>query len=385
MEEASTRIQRAIELLKGLKEADSPPTADSLQPTAHNPETGTGAARLAWERSKEELRLRRLRLLGQEPTGEELSHSIGRLELIDLDKIKIDKKFVNTRIHEDVFREDLTINEGQKLEDLERSMRDEGLKIPITVGETGAGFFYLYIGFRRTKCARKLGWKRIPAVVLPANTPLQNIYWYNILENTTRKSLTSYETAMAAKTMVDRFRVPPSQFARKAGYSEAYVSKLLSCARRLPPYLMEQWKQGAGVSFDELYRLSLLEPEQAIRTFRRWTGQSASDRLKDIEKRNGGKKKLAPAKWMTRMQRLYIGIEGSEVLEIKTRQLVLKAIEVCMGQRDGIPGVYDPRNIYDYERRARLRRELTMPEAPGPGDDPQMPPPPALQIDANDE
>lgn len=332
---------------------------------------------------KAEMKRKRRERLGDAPGGEELSAPLTNVLLIELALIKDDPTFVNTRVHEDALRPELHTNEGQKLEDLEASMRDEGLKVPIVVVE-GPRCYFLRAGFRRTKIARKLCWKKIPAIVFPADTPQKDEYWINILENATRKQLSTYESARAAQLMRDKFGVTAAEFSRKAGYSESHVSKLLTCVDKLPEQLLEQWKVGAGLSFDEWYQLALMDPEHAMRRFWSLTGQRPKDVLKELTERGKGGKKIPPAWLSDRMMRLYEGIEGSE-LEPRTRGVVLRAVEICMCTRDFIPGVYEPRRQGEYSKRARLRAELKLPELPEPGEDGEAKPPMHLDSEENSE
>jgi ParB/RepB/Spo0J family partition protein len=259
-------------------------------------------------------------------------------------------------------------------------MRDDGLKVPIEVVE-GHGCYFVRAGFRRRKVAAKLGWKKIPAIVWPADTPQRDEYWINILENATRKALTTFETAHAAKLMRDKFGVTAAEFSRKAGYSESYVSKLLTCMDKLPEMLIEQWKIGAGLSFDEWYHLALMEPENAVKRFWSLTGQRPKDIMRGLVEYGKNGKKMPPA-WMSdRMMKLYEGIEGGE-LEPRVRDLVLRAIEVCMGTRDIIKGVYEPRRQGEYARRARLRAELKLPEL---GDDSEAENKPPEHLDSDED
>lgn len=319
------------------------------------------------------------------PNGEERSRAASVVEMLDMEKISLDPEFVNTRQVEDPWGRDKPATQGQSIESLMGSMREEGLKVAITVVDRGGGKgYWVRAGFRRFKCANNLKWKKIPATVLPPDTPAVDEQWANVLENTTRKALTTYEAACAAKLMRDKFQVRPAEFARKTGYSEGYVSQLLSCLEKLPPDLVEQWKLGASLTLREWYQLSLLDHFQATQLFRRWTGQSPSQRLKGIiERRDANPRNLAPAKFLDRMQKLYVGIEGSN-LERKTRVLCLEVIEFCMGQKDRIKGVYEPERHGESERRAMLRRELPMPELPDPGTERETPPPPRLDAEEPD-
>lgn len=324
---------------------------------------------------------RRGRLNAQTRDGETKSKDVLDVMMISLDAIQEDKEFDNTRLYEDILTSETYGSEGHTMESLEVSMNEEGLKVPIVVrpDETGDVFF-IRAGFRRVKCARKLGWKEIPSVVLPFGISDREEYWVNILENSTRKSLRTYEMAHAAQLMRDRFGVPPEEFALKTGYSVAHIKNLLCCIDRLPEELVEQWKLGARLPFDQWHTLALLDPQHAIRYFRRWTGQGYLERQHLMEGKRADGRRLAPAAWLDRMQRLYIGLEGSE-LEPRTRQLCLKVVEFCQGSISSIPGVYEPHKRGEYERRAKIRNELKLPELPEPGTSREMPPPVSMGSD----
>lgn len=335
------------------------------------------AVRRTFLKRKEEFRRKRHAQLDGEPTSEEKSKALLNIQHIDLALIKIDPTFTNTRLHDDALRPELTSNEGQRSEDLEQSMKEEGLKVPIEVVE-GPHCYFMVAGFRRRKVAIKLGWKKIPAIVYPANTPLRDEYWINILENSTRKSLTTYEIARAAQLMRDKFDVTAAEFARKTGYSSGFVSKLLTCIDKLPEHLLEHWQIGSGLSFDEWYHLSLMDHDSAMKRFWSLTGQRPKEILRDLIESQSNGKRLPPAWLSDRMMRLYQGIEGSE-LEPRVRDLVLAAVSICMCTRDTIKGVYEPRRQNEYLRRARLREELKLPSLPEPGEELKDAPPPTHQ------
>jgi len=295
---------------------------------------------------------------------------------VPLADVRIDKKFRDSRIYDDPLHPDWSANDGQHIADLCETMETEGLKLPIIVlgmKEKGKEIFLLRAGGRRRKAALRLGWTTIPAIVLPDDMPDEWQHWYNILENSGRKNLTTYELAVSIKHMRDEFGIKPGVFARKTGYSPSYVSNLLGCLDRLPPYLIEQWRDGARVAMDQWISLSYLDHDDALRAFQRMVGMTPKDRLRQLSQ---GKRKrtLPPPRWLGRMQRLYVGIEGSD-LQPKARDVVLRTIEFCMGQRDDIPGIYEPGKQRKYEAKARLRRELALPDPPEPGQVKETPPP----------
>lgn len=63
----------------------------------------------------------------------------------------------------------------EEMEELEVSIQKIGIQVPVSVYEDSNGNFILIDGERRTRCARKLNLDKIPALVQPQPTPLQNL------------------------------------------------------------------------------------------------------------------------------------------------------------------------------------------------------------------
>lgn len=292
--------------------------------------------------------------------GEQKSAQIDDVIAIPIQDIVIDKDFQNTRLYEDALRPDATSSEGQRLIDLKKSMDTEGQKTPIVVAIGPNKKFLIRAGFRRHKCALELNWEKIRAVVLPQWTNKEDEYWFNILENTARKNLSTFEAANAAKLMRDKFKVTQKVFAEKTGYSVTHVSKLLRCIDHLPEELIQHWRNGTGLSFDQWYKLSAFQhSHNAIEAFRRWTGLPSLteiDRLKRIKDKK--RKKKAPRS-LERMQVVINTIHGIDE-PLKARMAYQRILEYCMGERDDIPGVWYPQRKTEYQKRIALREQLQL-------------------------
>lgn len=298
------------------------------------------------------------------PQGEKLSSIIvQRVEWVPLRHIFDDPTFTNVRLDVD----------EEKLGWLVESMRHEGLKVPITViaiTDDHVGF-YVRAGFRRTEAARRLGWRGIPAVILPANTPVVEEYWTNIVENTGRSQLSSYETARAAQVMRDKFSVRPREFATRAGYSSEYVSNLLRCVDRLPEEILDAWRERRPIPLSYLINWAALTPDEAIKMMnsyanrnptitRGWTPITKQRRPLLI--------KMSSARGLQRMMRVRVAIELARDLDPKTRDLCLKLVDFCSGAREDVPAIFNPRDRQPRlaRRREEVKLQLVEPEAPAP-------------------
>jgi len=306
------------------------------------------------------------------PRGETNSAIIvQRVEWISLNRILDDPNFTNTRLEA----------EKDEMNELSESMRHEGLKVPITVIaiDENANEFYLRAGFRRTTVARQLGWNKIPAVVLPYNTPTIEEYWTNIIENSARSKLHSYEIACAARTMRDRFHITPLDFAIRAGYSESYVHNLLRCLDRLPEEVLKAWRTKAPIPIDLYIKWAIMEPSEAYKMMLSYAGrnpQVVGDWQPSTKRQRPLLVKLASARGLQRMQRVRFAVEVSQHLDPATRTLCLRLVDFCSGAREDLPGIYDPKKK---QRQYKDRRTKALPD-PEIG---EMPPPPRFDSEDN--
>lgn len=265
--------------------------------------------------------------------------------LIRLDLIVDDPDFANFR---------LRINPAS-LSELQASIASQGLRMPIVVVETPtSGHYHVRAGFKRVMATRNLGWETIPAIVLPADTPEQEEYWINIVENTAREKLSTYEIANAARMMRDRFRIEPEEFAKRSGYSEDHIRQLLLCIDRLPPEILDSWARGDRVPLSVYHKLSLMTHPEAIRNLRLWLGQhriDAGELLRKLGTRNRERKKLLTAKGIARTQRLMAAVQTSK-LAPPIKRLCLDIIEYCQGARSRIDGVVNDHRLKTTETPA---------------------------------
>ena len=288
----------------------------------------------------------------QGPQGEALSASLTeRAALIPIDLIREDPNFQNLRLPP-------TTDELKKLAD---SMNAEGLHVPVIVIQSPDGGFYLRAGFRRTAAARSLGWKHVPAIILPLDTPLVAEYWTNVVENAARDKLTSYEVAHAAKTMRDEFGVRSAEFAEKAGFSESYVLQLLRCIDNLPPQIVEVWRDRAPIPVAMYDKWSHLDATSAVKQMLIYCGRHP----KIVDgwtpppnlRRDSHPLKMASAAGLRRMQRLRFAVEVARSLDDETRKICLQVVDFCSGASDAVPNIYDSSaRLRTY--KSRQRRDL---------------------------
>jgi ParB/RepB/Spo0J family partition protein len=284
------------------------------------------------------------------PQGETMSEVITRrVELVPLDEIQIDQDFPNIRLEAT----------ERELQELTESMQYEGLKQPITVlsAPPPLKWKFLRAGFRRTTAARRLGWQRIPAIVLPHDTPVIEEYWTNIVENSARQRLSTYEIALSAKTMRDRFGVRSRDFAKRAGYSDSYVENLLRCIDRLPEEILKEWRNRAPIPLDLYVRWSSLNHAEAVKLMISYCGRHSAV-THGWQPPSETRQKYFPAKMasqrgLERMSRLRFAFEVARKLDQPTRELCLQVIDFCTGAREDVRDVYDGKKMRTYKSRQK--------------------------------
>jgi ParB/RepB/Spo0J family partition protein len=295
-----------------------------------------GRTRLA-QRKRELREDWRERHLG--PQGEEKSRDIvGKVKLVPLEEIVSDTDFKNE------MRLDATEDEAQNLEE---SMRSEGLKQPVVLIEHGDEYHVRW-GFRRVKAARKLGWQAIPAIVLPADTPLPSQYWSNIVENVARSKMHTYEIARSAQVMRDKFRVNHKEFSRRTGYDPKYIDNLLRTIDNLPPELLQKWRERRPIPVDYFITWASMRPDEAVTSFNTYVGlhpraarSSSSIPEPPKTKRGDFPLLMATKAGLKRMDRLRFSIACHRTIDDSTRDTWLAIVDFCMGQRNDVPGVHD--------------------------------------------
>jgi len=251
-------------------------------------------------------------------------------------------------------------------------MKSEGLHVPIIVIPSHQpDHFFIRAGFRRTAAARLLRWKQIPAIILPQDTPVVSEYWTNVVENSARDRLTSFEVANAARTMRDKFGVKAPEFARKAGFSESYVLQLLRCLDRLPQPIIDVWRDRAPIPVALYDKWSNLDPDSAIKQMLIYRGRNPKI-VGDWQpptslKLRAHPIKMASAAGLRRMQRLRFAIEVARSLDEKTRKLGLDLVDFCSGAKDSVSGIYDnsvKQRMYKSRRKEDLAQnnDLHLPD-----------------------
>jgi ParB family chromosome partitioning protein len=129
--------------------------------------------------------------------------------------------------------------EGEELEDLARSVKEQGILTPLLVSKTEKGY-RLIAGERRWRAAQKAGLARVP-VVVRETTPAQSLE-LALIENIHRKDLNPVEEAMAYSRLLENAGVTQESLAVRLGKDRATIAntvRLLKLPTSIQKDLME--------------------------------------------------------------------------------------------------------------------------------------------------
>ena len=114
--------------------------------------------------------------------------------------------------------------DDKKLNDLMSSIKEHGVLQPVVVQKVDSGF-ELIVGERRWRASKKLGLKKIPAVIREVND--EQSLEIAIIENIHRLDLNPIEEAEAYARLSDEFALTQEMVAEKVGKSRAAVANIL--------------------------------------------------------------------------------------------------------------------------------------------------------------
>ena len=114
--------------------------------------------------------------------------------------------------------------DDKKLNDLMASIKEHGVLQPVVVQKVDSGF-ELIVGERRWRASKKLGLKKIPAVIREVND--EQSLEIAIIENIHRQDLNPIEEAEAYAKLSNEFALTQEMVAEKVGKSRAAVANIL--------------------------------------------------------------------------------------------------------------------------------------------------------------
>lgn len=131
--------------------------------------------------------------------------------------------------------------DSEALDELSRSMLQEGVLQPVVVRPAPNGRFELVAGERRWRAAQRAGLHRIPALIRDVED--QKLLELALIENLQREQLNPIESATAFQTLIDDLGLTQHEVADRVGKQRSTVTNFLRLLH-LPRAIQERIKTG---------------------------------------------------------------------------------------------------------------------------------------------
>ena len=130
----------------------------------------------------------------------------------------------------------------EELEALAESIRQHGIIQPLTVRETGEGYYQIIAGERRWRAARMAELTEVPAIVIEADN--KKDMELALIENLQRQDLNSVEEALGYQSLINEFGLTQEEAAARVGKSRPAVANSLRLLS-LDEKVLEMLRTGA--------------------------------------------------------------------------------------------------------------------------------------------
>ena len=130
----------------------------------------------------------------------------------------------------------------EELETLSESIRQHGIIQPLTVRETGEGYYQIIAGERRWRAARMAELTEVPAIVIEADN--KKAMELALIENLQRQDLNSVEEALGYQSLINEFGLTQEEAAARVGKSRPAVANALRLLS-LDEKVLEMLRTGA--------------------------------------------------------------------------------------------------------------------------------------------
>lgn len=118
-----------------------------------------------------------------------------------------------------------TIFEEESLQELARSIKEQGIIQPLTVRKLGYDHYQLIAGERRMKASEIAGLKDVPCYIRVAND--EQMLEMALIENIHRQDLNALEIAISYQRLIDELSLTQEDVSQKVGKDRATVSNYI--------------------------------------------------------------------------------------------------------------------------------------------------------------
>ena len=152
----------------------------------------------------------------------------------------------------------------ESLRELADSLAQIGIVQPITLRDTGDGFYTIIAGERRWRACQMAGLERVPAYIRTVDD--ENMMEMALVENIQRQDLTALEVALAYQHLIEQYGLTQEQLSEKVGKNRATVTNYLRLLK-LPAPIQVALKERQIDMGHARALLSLDDPKAQLHVF----------------------------------------------------------------------------------------------------------------------
>ncbi len=130
----------------------------------------------------------------------------------------------------------------EALDELKKSILENGLIQPITVRRGNNGKYELISGERRLRAFSEIGYKEIPAYIIKVDTP-ENMIALALIENIQREDLNPIEVAESYNRLISECKLTQEEIAKRVGKNRTTITNSLRLLK-LPSKIKESLAEG---------------------------------------------------------------------------------------------------------------------------------------------
>lgn len=152
----------------------------------------------------------------------------------------------------------------ESLRELADSIAQIGIVQPITLRDTGDGFYTIIAGERRWRACQMAGLERVSAYIRTVDD--ENMMEMALVENIQRQDLTALEVALAYQHLIEQYGLTQEQLSEKVGKNRATVTNYLRLLK-LPAPIQVALKERQIDMGHARALLSLDDPKAQLHVF----------------------------------------------------------------------------------------------------------------------
>ncbi len=168
----------------------------------------------------------------------------------------------------------------EELEELTRSIEENGLLQPLVVRPAGKDRYELVAGERRLRAVTELGWTEVPAVTREVDD--RTLLVLALVENLQREALGPLEEAEGYRVLAESFGLTQGEIAEVVGKDRSTVANTLRLLK-LPPSIRKLVEEGALSAGHARALLAVPDPSRARELARKAVRQGWS--VRQLEER----------------------------------------------------------------------------------------------------